>query len=359
MKQYHKNPRQIKKKEYSQLEEWLRELGDLSGIVHDLNSDEIIGGNQRSRVFNIDKCQIEITQKLEKPDDQGTVALGFVVWEGKRYAYRQVRWNEKQCEKANIVANKAGGSWDFDILANEFELDELLEWGFSEKELGMSPEKEEKEQAEEEPDAEIDMPPLADYLFETDNDYGIPVLDLKLQPVAIEAPVARWGQKSRHEAQNQNGTLHFYTEDYKFSAVWKNPMPKIVTGASCLIEPNYSTNAIMPIAVGLYGIFKKRWLSRFWQSCGKRIVVDLNVDPKFEQYNLVGVPKGWSAYATRFYADLGVLEIERQYSVAEAHAGRRPLFVVVGGGKIAADACNQNGWVHIPQENHIVEGRYG
>ena len=58
MKLYHKNPRTISKKQYSQLEEWLRELGDLSGIVHDLNTDEIIGGNQRSRVFDVDKCKV-------------------------------------------------------------------------------------------------------------------------------------------------------------------------------------------------------------------------------------------------------------------------------------------------------------
>ena len=135
MKLYHKNPRTISKKQYSQLEEWLRELGDLSGIVHDLNTDEIIGGNQRSRVFDVDKCKVEITQQLDAPDEQGTVALGFIVWEGKRYSYRQVRWTDKQCEKANVVANKAGGDWEWDTLANNFDMGDLLEWGFSEKEL--------------------------------------------------------------------------------------------------------------------------------------------------------------------------------------------------------------------------------
>ena len=41
---------------------------------------------------------------------------------------------------ANIKANKLGGEWDFDKLANEFELDELLEWGFTPFELGMDAE---------------------------------------------------------------------------------------------------------------------------------------------------------------------------------------------------------------------------
>ncbi len=111
MKLYHKNPRRISTKQYEQLGNWLTKLGDLSGIVHDLNSDEVIGGNQRSRVFDINACEIEIAETFDEPDEQGTVGLGFILWQGKKYAYRQVRWDAKQCEKANVVANKAGGSW--------------------------------------------------------------------------------------------------------------------------------------------------------------------------------------------------------------------------------------------------------
>jgi len=154
MKQYHKNPRQITGKQYGDLERWLRELGDLSGIVHDLNSDEIIGGNQRSRVFDVNKCQVELSGEPHEPDEQGTVAHGFIVWEGKRYAYRQVRWDARQCEQANIVANKAGGGWDFDTLANNFELDDLLDWGFEPKELDLDLWA--KDEPPEDPGAQID-----------------------------------------------------------------------------------------------------------------------------------------------------------------------------------------------------------
>ena len=41
-KQYHKNPRQITTKQMTMLAHDLAELGDLSGIVHNLNTDEII-----------------------------------------------------------------------------------------------------------------------------------------------------------------------------------------------------------------------------------------------------------------------------------------------------------------------------
>jgi hypothetical protein len=139
LKHYHKNPRQITKKEFADLRDSLRKFGDLSGIVHNLNTDEIISGNQRIEVFDLSQLQIEITERLPAPDEQGTVATGWVVWEGKRYTYRAVMWDEKQSEEANIRANKAGGSWNFDVLANNFNVPDLLEWGFSEIDLGIMP----------------------------------------------------------------------------------------------------------------------------------------------------------------------------------------------------------------------------
>lgn len=129
-KPYRKNPRKITHKQLENLESTLAELGDLSGIVHDLNTDEIIGGNQRSKVFRLDECEIVLTEEYAQADEQGTVGLGFVVWRGKRYAYRAVRWDERTAEKANIVANRAGGEWDFEMLATEFSAPDLVSWGF-------------------------------------------------------------------------------------------------------------------------------------------------------------------------------------------------------------------------------------
>ena len=134
MKPYHKNPRRINKKQFEQLKENLLYLGDLSGIVHDLNSNEIIGGNQRSSVFDVSKCDVEIVHQYDYPDEQGTIAHGFIIWKDKRYTYRQVRWTPKQCEQANITANRLGGEWDFDELAN-WDMSDLLTWGFEESDF--------------------------------------------------------------------------------------------------------------------------------------------------------------------------------------------------------------------------------
>jgi hypothetical protein len=135
MKPYHNNPRRISDKQLADLSTWLAELGDLSGIVHDLNSDQVIGGNQRSKVFDVNACEIVLTEQYANPDEQGTVALGYILWQGNKYAYRQVRWDERQCESANVIANRAGGEWDFELLAQNFMVDDLLAWGFEPVEL--------------------------------------------------------------------------------------------------------------------------------------------------------------------------------------------------------------------------------
>lgn len=137
MKHYTNNPRKISKRELQQLRKDLEELGDLGGFVHDLNTDEIIGGNQRSEAIPgilSGKLKPVITQTYDPPNQQGTVAVGFIEWQGEQFKYRQVRWDEATARRANIRANKAGGEWDWDTLAG-WDAGELMQWGFDEATL--------------------------------------------------------------------------------------------------------------------------------------------------------------------------------------------------------------------------------
>ncbi len=40
-------------------------------------------------------------------------------------------------KELNIRLNKSGGEFDMDILANEFDIEDLNDWGFSDLELGL------------------------------------------------------------------------------------------------------------------------------------------------------------------------------------------------------------------------------
>lgn len=129
-KPYHRNPRSISRKRHARLKDTLARLGDLGGIVHNLETDEIIGGNQRVSVF--EDGTVELIEQFDEPDEQGTVGIGFVIWNGKPYSYRQVKWDEATAAEANIVANIGAGTWDSDIVANQWDAIELQSFGFDE-----------------------------------------------------------------------------------------------------------------------------------------------------------------------------------------------------------------------------------
>ncbi len=130
-KSFTSNPRKITAKRLDHLKDTLARLGDLSGIVHNLETDEIIGGNQRMRIFS-EKSTIVMVEELKEPDAQGTVGWGFVVWEGRKYGYRQVRWDAETAAEANIAANLGAGEWDWDVLANAWDPGKLRSWGMDE-----------------------------------------------------------------------------------------------------------------------------------------------------------------------------------------------------------------------------------
>jgi hypothetical protein len=81
VKHYHKNPRQITSKQMADLKRNLSRLGDLSGITHDLDTDEILTGNQRSEALPgvmSGLIQPIITERFDPPLVDGTAA-GFVL----------------------------------------------------------------------------------------------------------------------------------------------------------------------------------------------------------------------------------------------------------------------------------------
>jgi len=121
------NPRQISKKQFNLLKDHLEELGDLAGVVYCQNNNAYVGGNQRSEVFS--GSNITILERNKKPSKNGTLAHGFIEYNGEKYAYREVYFTKEQFDKACIVANSDGGSFDWDILANEWDNVKLGEWG--------------------------------------------------------------------------------------------------------------------------------------------------------------------------------------------------------------------------------------
>lgn len=193
-----------------------------------------------------------------------------------------------------------------------------------------------------------DPPPtVRDYIFPSDHEWGVPTLDPALQVEVTPTQFTKWGTVGR--THQLTGCIHFYTDDYKFSALWKNPMPVVKSGCSAIVEPNYSQNPDMPAVKVLDRIYNKRWLARFWQTYGIRVLVDLNVEREFFDIALLGVPIGWMAYANRVTkGDLN--HLFEAYELARTRAGREVLYVVYGGGASAQKICMEKGWHWYPED---------
>jgi len=122
---YAKNPRSLTKQQFEQLKKSLDKFGLIDKPI--INADEkhtVIGGHQRLRVL--------------RSENQKSVEC----W----YPSREL--DEKEVEELNIRLNKNTGDWDFDTLANNFEVGDLMDWGFTEMELGLYPEEDMPEDVE-------------------------------------------------------------------------------------------------------------------------------------------------------------------------------------------------------------------
>jgi hypothetical protein len=188
---------------------------------------------------------------------------------------------------------------------------------------------------------------VPDALFPSDNEYGIPNLRIERQADFADLPIRGWGSVARKN--RMRGTWHFYVDDDKFKALWKHPASVLETRCIGAVEPNFSTDDQMPLAVAVYRIYQKRWLARYWQQYELPVWVDLYVAPPFYKLNLMGVPEGWRSYATS--ATDARLDLLREHaSLAKEHAGMNPIrFMVYGGGRKVKELCGKNDWIHVPE----------
>ena len=196
--------------------------------------------------------------------------------------------------------------------------------------------------ADQEAEVELGVRDVPDAVWPTNNVWGVPTLDITMQADAVDLPVNAWG--SIGKKSKMIGTYHFYTDDHRFDTRWRNPTPIVNAGTINVVEPNYSTNLQMPKAVVLWHTYRKRWLARYWQSKGIRVFVDLDVNPEFKDINLLGVPKGWRAYACYMReAHHKEEHLDMYLAQAQEHAeAESVLLMVVGGSKAIQAKCEQS-----------------
>lgn len=186
--------------------------------------------------------------------------------------------------------------------------------------------------------------------------WGVPILDPTWEAEGPPTFTVKWGSLPRR--RRMWGCYHFYTGDYKFASVWRHPDLLVHSGCATVIEVNYSARVDTPRAQVLFDIYRKRALAAYWGARGIGIIVDLNLNPVHADLAMVGVPRGWRAYATRKHFGMGLETIADQYQSACERAGDDAItFLVVGGGKAMAASCEERGWSWLPEDADVARGR--
>ena len=106
------NPRQLTKDQHSQLKDSIKRFGLVDPLIVNKNKERkniLVGGHQR----------LKIAKEL------GINKIPCV----------EVDLNIDQEKELNIRLNKNVGEWDYDSLANYFDVGELMDWGFTDDEL--------------------------------------------------------------------------------------------------------------------------------------------------------------------------------------------------------------------------------
>ena len=109
------NPRQISNKQYEDLKASMEKFGCVDPIIININPERlnvVVGGHQRLRILR----------------ELGAEKVPTV----------SVNLSEEDERELNVRLNKSGGDWDMDILANEFDIVDLKEWGFKDIEFGLN-----------------------------------------------------------------------------------------------------------------------------------------------------------------------------------------------------------------------------
>jgi len=106
------NPRQLTKDQHKDLTDSIKRFGLVDPLIvntHKERKNILVGGHQR----------LKIAQELNI----------------KEIPCVEVELNPDQEKELNIRLNKNSGEWDYDALANYFDVGELTEWGFTDDEL--------------------------------------------------------------------------------------------------------------------------------------------------------------------------------------------------------------------------------
>lgn len=94
---------------------------------------------------------------------------------------------------------------------------------------------------------------------------------------------------------NPNTGIHFFTDDYRFTSCWRQPLKyaDMFARAGAVMSPDFSMYRDMPLALQLYSHYRKHWLGQFWQTRGAVVIPTISwSDSASWDFCFDGEPRG-------------------------------------------------------------------
>lgn len=302
------NPRQIKKGKFAELRQSLKDLPEMTEvreIVIDEN-DKVWGGHQRVRAMLANGTKTATVKRL-------------------------IGWSEDAKREFMIKDNAHSGEWDSDVIANQWDVEQIDGWGIKVPEIherlyyGDEREKTYKEMNL----AEFDE-------TRATNKYQLPTLE----PCDF-IPDKLIGFNEAKTAQDFNVGVHFFIDDYQFSRIWRNPKRylDILAKFDCIFTPDFSLYMDMPLAMKIWNAYRSRLIGQMAQDHGIQVIPTLvwagddTLDFVFD-----GLPKN----STVAVSTVGVMRDEEAIKIwrkgmDEAIKQLRPKTVLLYGSQIDYD----------------------
>lgn len=82
---------------------------------------------------------------------------------------------------------------------------------------------------------------------------------------------------SLRESHPEDKIVHFYTDDYVFERVWREPERylQILARFRAVITPDFSLYTDYPRVTQLFNHFRRHWLGAYWQSMGLTVIPNI------------------------------------------------------------------------------------
>jgi len=91
-----------------------------------------------------------------------------------------------------------------------------------------------------------------------------------------------------------NKTAHFFLDDYRFESTWNRPMTALerILKFWGALSPDFSIYTDWPLAAQIWNTYRARWVTRFWQVNGVRVIPTVNWSNEASfGWCFVGLPK--------------------------------------------------------------------